>query len=72
MTISVFLLFGVSVPLMMLGDLGVALGLVILAVGLVFTILFFSTVDAVNRASLFYYAKTGYTPPMAAKAGIRF
>ena len=70
--ISVILLFVISVPLMSLGDLGLALGLVILAVGLLFTILFFSTVDAVNRASLFYYAKTGYTPPMAAKAGIRF
>jgi len=71
-TLWVLLLFGVSVPLMMLGEIGVALGLVILSVGLIFTILFFSTVDAVNRASLYYYAKTGHTPPMAAKAGIRF
>jgi hypothetical protein len=52
--------------------LGVALGIVILAVGLLFAVLFFSTVEAVNRASLFYYAKTGEIPPMAAKAGIRF
>ena len=72
MFLSVLLLFGISTPLMMLGELGLALGLVILAVGLLFTVLFFSTVDAVNRASLFYYSKTGYTPPMAAKAGIRF
>ncbi len=72
MFLSVFLLFLISTPLMMLGELGLALGLVILAVGLLFAVLFFSTVDAVNRASLFYYAKTGYTPPMSAKAGIRF
>ena len=72
MTLCIILLICVSVPLMMFGQLGVALGIVILAVGLLFAVLFFSTVEAVNRASLFYYAKTGEIPPMAAKAGIRF
>ena len=72
MTFCILLLFGISVPLMMFGDLGVILGIVILAVGILFAVLFFSTVDAVNRASLFYYAKTGQIPPMAAKVGIRF
>ena len=72
MILCIFVLIGVSIPLMYLGDLGVILGIVILAVGLLFTVLFFSTVEAVNRASLFYYAKTGQAPPMAAKVGIRF
>ena len=48
------------------------MGLVILAVGVLFAVLFFSTVEAVNRASLFYYAKTGQAPPMAQKVGINF
>ena len=72
MTLCIVLLICVSVPLMMFGDLGVALGIVILAIGILFAVLFFSTVEAVNRASLFYYAKTGQMPPMAAKVGIRF
>ena len=72
MILSILVLIGVSIPLMYLGDFGIILGIVILAVGLLFTVLFFSTVDAVNRASLFYYAKTGEAPPMAAKVGIRF
>ena len=72
MTLCIFVLIGTSIPLMYLGDLGVILGIIILAVGLLFTVLFFSTVEAVNRASLFYYAKTGQAPPMAAKVGIRF
>tara|TARA_B100000686_G_scaffold232026_1_gene239624 strand:+ start:516 stop:1334 length:819 start_codon:yes stop_codon:yes gene_type:complete len=72
MILCIFVLIGTAVPLMYLGDLGVILGIVILAVGLLFTVLFFSTVEAVNRASLFYYAKTGQAPPMAAKVGIRF
>ena len=37
-----------------------------------FVTLFFTTVDSVNRASLFYYAKTGEMPPMAEKMGITF
>ena len=70
--LAILLLFGITMPLMMLGEFGVVLGIVILAVGLLFTALFFSTVEAVNRASLFYYAKTGQAPPMAAKVGITF
>ena len=72
MTLCIFILAAVSVPLMMLGDVGLVLGLVILAVGVLFAVLFFSTVEAVNRASLFYYAKTGQAPPMAQKVGINF
>ena len=72
MTLCIVLLFLISIPLMTMGEVGVILGMVMLAVGILFAVLFFSTVDAVNRASLFYYAKTGQIPPMAAKVGIRF
>ena len=72
MTLCIVLLFFISIPLMTMGEVGVILGMVMLAVGILFAVLFFSTVDAVNRASLFYYAKTGEMPPMAAKVGIRF
>ena len=72
MTLCIVILFFISIPLMTIGEVGVILGVVILAVGILFAVLFFSTVDAVNRASLFYYAKTGEMPPMAAKVGIRF
>ena len=72
MTLCIFILAAISVPVMMLGDVGLVLGLVILAVGVLFAVLFFSTVEAVNRASLFYYAKTGQAPPMAQKVGINF
>ena len=72
MTLCIFILTAISVPMMMIGDVGLVLGLVILAVGVLFAVLFFSTVEAVNRASLFYYAKTGQAPPMAQKVGINF
>ena len=72
MFLTILVVTGISVPLMYLGDFGIILGIVILAVGLLFTVLFFSTVESVNRASLFYYAKTGEAPPMAAKVGIEF
>jgi len=72
MVFGILLVFCVSVPLMMLGEVGSILGMLILAIGILFMVLFFSTVDAVNRASLFYYAKTGQAPPMAAKVGINF
>ena len=71
MSLCIFLLFLISIPLMLMGESPI-LGMVMLAVGVLFAVLFFSTVEAVNRASLFYYAKTGEMPPMAAKAGIRF
>ena len=71
MSLCIFLLFLISIPLMLMGGSPI-LGMVMLAVGVLFAVLFFSTVEAVNRASLFYYAKTGEIPPMAAKVGIRF
>lgn len=72
MAVCIILLFCISFPIMAVGEIGLILGMVIFAVGLLFVVLFFSTVEAVNRASLFYYAKTGEAPPMAAKVGISF
>ena len=43
MILCIFVLIGVSIPLMYLGDLGVILGIVVLAVGLLFTVLFFDS-----------------------------
>jgi len=62
----------VCFPLFFLGEYGIITGIIlsIFAFGLV--TLFFTTVDSVNRASLFYYAKTGEMPPMAEKMGIIF
>ena len=62
----------VCFPLFFLGEYGTITGIIlsIFAFGLV--TLFFTTVDSVNRASLFYYAKTGEMPPMAEKMGIIF
>ena len=72
MTIVILLIFAICVPFMMINDAGAVLGGVIMVVALLLAVLFFSTVEAVNRASLFYYAKTGRAPPMAAKHGIHF
>jgi len=72
MTIVIILIFAICGPFMMINDAGAVLGGVIMIVALLLAVLFFSTVEAVNRASLFYYAKTGRAPPMAAKHGIHF
>ena len=72
MTLVIILLFVIFMPLMMLGEVGAVIGGVSLVLGLLLTVLFFSTVETVNRASLFYYAKTGQSPPMAQKHGLGF
>ncbi|HJM12869.1 MAG TPA: DUF6159 family protein [Candidatus Thalassarchaeaceae archaeon] len=72
MSLVILLLFVIFMPLMMLGEVGAVFGGVLLVLGLLLAVLFFSTVEAVNRASLFYYAKTGQSPPMAQKHGLSF
>ena len=72
MFLCVLIICAIGGVVMVLGEVGFILGIIILAVGLLFAVLFFSTVEAVNRASLFYYAKTGQAPPMAAKIGINW
>ena len=62
----------VSIPLFYLGEIGVGMAIFFLFVGIGGSVLFFTTVESVNRASLYYYAKTGEFPPMAEKMGISF
>jgi hypothetical protein len=57
---------------MFLSEVTAVLAVVLLLVGIGVSVLFFATVESVNRASLFYYAKTGQLPPMAEKVGIEF
>ena len=60
----------IGLPLgVLLGDV---LGLLLVLVGIGVSVLFFSACEAVNRASLYYFAKTGESPPLAHKYGIDF
>jgi len=70
--IVILLLVLIALPLMFLGQAGGVLAVVIVLLGIGLSVLFFTTVESVNRASLFYYAKTGEIPPMAQKVGIEF
>jgi len=54
------------------GLLGDVLGFLLIFVGIGVSVLFFSACEAVNRASLYYFAKTGESPPLAQKYGIDF
>ena len=69
---AVFILFLVFTPVMMVGGSVAVLGAVALVLSILLVALFFTTVEAVNRASLYYYAKTGEAPPMAQKYGLSF
>jgi hypothetical protein len=62
----------ICLPLFFLGDYGIITGIILITFIFGLVTLFFTTVDSVNRASLFYYAKTGEMPPMAEKMGIIF
>jgi len=70
--IVILLLVLIVLPLVFLGEAGGVLAVVIVLLGIGLSVLFFTTVESVNRASLFYYAKTGEIPPMAQKVGIEF
>ena len=54
------------------GLLGEVLGILLVFVGIGVSVLFFSACEAVNRASLYYFAKTGESPPYAQKYGLDF
>jgi len=62
----------IVLPLFLLGEVGAILATVLLVAGVGLSVIFFATVESVNRASLFYYANTGQIPPMAEKLGIEF
>lgn len=70
--LSTLLCVSICIPLFFLGDYGVIFGIVMILFLIGLISLFFVTVDSVNRASMYYYAKTGEMPPMAEKMGIVF
>ena len=70
--LATLLCISICMPLFLLGDYGFIFGIVMILFLLGLISLFFVTVDSVNRASMYYYAKTGEMPPMAEKMGIVF
>jgi len=52
--------------------IGLGPGMLLMFVGIAVSVLFFSACEAVNRASLYYFAKTGESPPFAQKYGLDF
>ena len=60
----------ICLPLLLLGEIGLALGFIIIVAGITLSSLFFTACDAVNRASMYYYAKTGEEVPLAEKYGL--
>ena len=59
-------------PFMLFGEIGMGFGIGLMIIGIGLSALFFSTVEAVNRAGLFYYARTGESPPMAEKYDLHY
>ena len=68
----ILLIVIICLPLFALGEIGFGLGILVMSVGIVVSVLFFSACEAVNRASLYYFAKTGESPPLAQKYGLDF
>ena len=62
----------ICLPLFVLGEIGEGLGILVMFVGIAVSVLFFSACEAVNCASLYYFAKTGESPPYAQKYGLDF
>ena len=66
------LIVAICLPLFTLGEIGEGLGILVMFVGIATSVLFFSACEAVNRVSLYYFAKTGESPPFAQKYGLDF
>ena len=62
----------ISLPLFLFGVIGEGLWILVMFVGIAVSVLFFSACEAVNCASLYYFAKTGESPPYAQKYGFDF
>ncbi|RZP12100.1 MAG: hypothetical protein EVA35_00235 [Candidatus Poseidoniales archaeon] len=62
----------ICLPLFALGEIGIGLGILVMFAGIAISVLFFSACEAVNRVSLYYFAKTGESPPLAQKYGLDF
>ena len=62
----------ICLPLLLFEVIGEGPWILVMFVGIAVSVLFFSACEAVNRASLYYFAKTGESPPLAQKYGIYF
>ena len=60
----------VCLPLFIFGEIGAALAFILIVIGIAISRLFFTACDAVNKASMYYYAKTGEEVPLAQKYGL--
>ncbi|MDA7555157.1 DUF6159 family protein [Euryarchaeota archaeon] len=60
----------VCLPLFIFGEIGAALAFILIVIGIAISSLFFTACDAVNKASMYYYAKTGEEVPLAQKYGL--
>ena len=60
----------ICLPLFVFGEIGAALAFILIVIGIAISSLFFTACDAVNKASLYYYAKTGEEVPLAQKYGL--
>ena len=68
----ILLIVVICLPLFTLGEIGFGLGILVMFAGIAVSVLFFSACEAVNRVSLYYFAKTGESPPLAQKYGLDF
>ena len=62
----------ICLPLLLFEVIGEGAWILVMFVGIAVSVLFFSACEAVNRASLYYFAKTGESPPYAQKYGLDF
>ena len=70
--VVIMLVVLICMPLFALGELGMGLAFTLMFIGIGLSVLFFTACEAVNRASLYYYAKTGEAPPLAQKYDLDF
>ena len=62
----------ICLPLLLFEVIGEGPWILVMFVGIAVSVLFFSACEAVNCASLYYFAKTGESPPYAQKYGLDF
>ena len=62
----------ICLPLLLFEVIGEGPWILVMFVGIAASVLFFSACEAVNCASLYYFAKTGESPPYAQKYGLDF
>ena len=62
----------ICLPLLLFEVIGEGPWILVMFVGIAVSVLFFSACEAVNRVSLYYFAKTGESPPLAQKYGLDF